>query len=159
MARFWGAVSGPVGAEWAGGWRGALAVSTTSCFGVCCWLFIGNRRGSLSGQEDEWSSVVCEAAFNLLKCYIGTCLESQWFRLGAFTVGAWIQSLVRELRSHMLCGMAKIKKKKRAVQMLGAIIDSASIMEYLPCTRHSIGSRGQIRPKPPSSLSHRANRS
>ena len=108
MAPLWGAVSGPVGAEWARGWGRALASSTMSSFGVCCWLFIGNRRGSLSGQEDERSSVVCEVAFVPLKRYIGTCLEIQWLRLGAFTVGAWVQSLVRELRSHMLCGMTKI---------------------------------------------------
>ena len=114
MAQFWGAVSGPVGAECAGGWRGVLAISTTSSCGVCCWLFIGNRRASLSGQEDEWSSVVYEVAFVPLKRCTGTCLEIQWLRLGAFTVGAWVQSLVRELRSHMLCGMAKKKKKSCA---------------------------------------------
>ena len=93
------------------------------------------------------------------KRYTGACLEVQRLRLGALTVGSWVQSLVRELRSHMLCGMAKIKKK-RAVRMSGAvIISSANVMEYLPCTRHSIGSRGQEWPKPLSSLSLHANRS
>ena len=33
--------------------EGAPAISTASSFGVCCWLFIGNRRGSLSGQEES----------------------------------------------------------------------------------------------------------
>ena len=35
----------------------------------------------------------------------------QWLGLGAFTVVAQVQSLVRELRSHKLRGMAKKKKK------------------------------------------------
>ena len=30
-----------------------------------------------------------------------------WLGLSAFTAGAWVQSLVRELRSHKPCGEAK----------------------------------------------------
>ena len=36
---------------------------------------------------------------------------SQWLRLRASNAGAWVQSLVRELRSHLLRGAAKKKKK------------------------------------------------
>ena len=35
----------------------------------------------------------------------------QWLGLGAFTVGGQVQSLVRELRSLKLHGLAKKKKK------------------------------------------------
>ena len=39
-------------------------------------------------------------------------LEVQWLGLSAFTAGAQVQSLVRELRSHKLPNTAKRKKKK-----------------------------------------------
>ena len=39
------------------------------------------------------------------------CLVVQWLRLHAFNAGGVGQSLVRELRSHMLHGMAGEKKK------------------------------------------------
>ena len=35
----------------------------------------------------------------------------QWLGLGTFTARPWVQSLVKELRSHKLCGEAKKKKK------------------------------------------------
>ena len=35
----------------------------------------------------------------------------QWLGLGAFTAGAWVQSLVRELRSCKPGGAAKKKEK------------------------------------------------
>ena len=37
----------------------------------------------------------------------------QWLGLGNFTARARVQSLVRELRSHKLSGMAKKKKKRK----------------------------------------------
>ena len=37
-------------------------------------------------------------------------LAVQWSGLGTFTAGAWVQSLVRELRSRKLCGAARKKK-------------------------------------------------
>ena len=40
----------------------------------------------------------------------GNSLVVQWLGLHAFTARAWVQSLVRELRSHKLCGMAKNKR-------------------------------------------------
>lgn len=40
-------------------------------------------------------------------------LAVQWLRVHAFTTGAWVRFLVRELGSHMLCGMAKKLKKKK----------------------------------------------
>ena len=39
---------------------------------------------------------------------IGTSLVVQWLRLKFLMPGAWVQSLIGELRSHMLCSMAKI---------------------------------------------------
>ena len=45
--------------------------------------------------------------------YTGTSLMVQWLRLCFPMQGAQVQSLVRELRSHMLNHVAKKKKKKR----------------------------------------------
>ena len=42
---------------------------------------------------------------------LGNSLVVQWLGLSAFIVGAQVQSLVRELRSHKLCSVAKRKKK------------------------------------------------
>ena len=44
--------------------------------------------------------------------YTGTSLMVQWLRLCFPMQGAQVQSLVRELRSHMLNHVAKKKKKK-----------------------------------------------
>ena len=38
----------------------------------------------------------------------------QWLRICTSAIGGLVQSLVRELRSHMLCSAAAKKKKKRA---------------------------------------------
>ena len=43
----------------------------------------------------------------------GNSLVVQWLGLDAFFAGAWAWSLVRELRSHKLCDVAKVKKKER----------------------------------------------
>ena len=51
----------------------------------------------------------------LKKAFTGTSLVVQWLRLpgsNAGMEGAKVQSLVRELRSHMLCGAAKKSKEK-----------------------------------------------
>ena len=40
----------------------------------------------------------------------------QWLRLRAFTAGAQVQSLVRELKSQKLHGVAKKKKKKKKIE-------------------------------------------
>ena len=42
---------------------------------------------------------------------VGKSLVVQWLRLGAFTAGAQVQSLVGQLRFHKLSGAAKKKKK------------------------------------------------
>ena len=34
-------------------------------------------------------------------------MEVQWLQLGSFTSGSWVQSLVRELRSHKLRSAAR----------------------------------------------------
>ena len=57
--------------------------------------------------------MVCELHLN--KTYfLGTSLAVQWLRLHLPMQGVRVQSLVRELRSHMLHGQKnKTKKKKR----------------------------------------------
>ena len=45
--------------------------------------------------------------------YNKSSLVVQWLGLSAFTAVAWVQALVRELRSHKLPSMAKKKKKKK----------------------------------------------
>ena len=42
----------------------------------------------------------------------GNSLVVQWLGLSAFTAGAQVQSLVRQLKSHKPCSVAKKKKKK-----------------------------------------------
>ena len=41
----------------------------------------------------------------------GTSLTVQWLRL--YAANAWVESLVRELRSHIPCSSAKIFEKKK----------------------------------------------
>ena len=48
----------------------------------------------------------------------GNSLSVQWLGLSAFTAVAQVQSLVRELRSCKLCGVAKKKKKKTNLREL-----------------------------------------
>ena len=43
----------------------------------------------------------------------GNSLVVQWLGLDAFFAGAWAWSLVRELRSHKLCDVAKLKNKEK----------------------------------------------
>ena len=45
-----------------------------------------------------------------LKIVIGTSLVAQWLGLHTSTAGAWVQSLVGELRSYKPHSMAKINK-------------------------------------------------
>ena len=42
----------------------------------------------------------------------GNSLVVQWLGLSTFTASVQVQSLVEELRSHKLCGMAKKKKSQ-----------------------------------------------
>ena len=46
----------------------------------------------------------------------GNSLVVKWLGLDAFFAGAWAWSLVRELRSHKLCDVAKLKKKERKIE-------------------------------------------
>ena len=53
----------------------------------------------------------------MLKQSLKTSLVVQWFKDSVLPMhGAWVQSLVRELRSCMLHGVAKKKKKKKKTQ-------------------------------------------
>ena len=46
----------------------------------------------------------------------------QRLRLQASNAGVWVQSLVRELRSHMLCSVVKLKKKQtKKKQLMGTL--------------------------------------
>ena len=49
----------------------------------------------------------------MLGVTFGTSLEIQWLWLHLPTQGVWVQRLVRELRSHMLCGSKKKKERKK----------------------------------------------
>ena len=46
----------------------------------------------------------------------GNSLMVQWLGLRSFTAVAWTQSLVGELESYKMCGMAKNKKGKKLSQ-------------------------------------------
>lgn len=43
---------------------------------------------------------------------LGSSAVASWLEYWAFTAVSWVQSLVRELRYHKLCGMAEKKKSK-----------------------------------------------
>ena len=48
-----------------------------------------------------------------LKFTLGNFLVVQWLRLSTFTAVEWVQSLVKELRSHKFNGVAKNKKQQQ----------------------------------------------
>ena len=73
----------------------------------------------MTGEEtDLWLHTMLISAFSLkmtVNCKIkrtGNSLAVQWLGLRAFTAVAWVQSLVRELRSHKPGSTAKKKKKR-----------------------------------------------
>ena len=57
----------------------------------------------------------------LLKYFQGSSLEVQWLGLGLFTVKAWVQSLVRELRSCKPHGQKRIFLNK-STSTVGVIL-------------------------------------
>ena len=50
--------------------------------------------------------------------WMGNSLEVQWLGLHASTAGATGSIPVRELRSRMLCGMAKKKEKRKKIEWI-----------------------------------------
>ena len=62
----------------------------------------GIDRGMSKGRSKDTSRLTIENA-----------LVVHWLGLHIFTALAWVQSLVRKLISHKICGKAKKKKKKR----------------------------------------------
>ena len=48
----------------------------------------------------------------------GNSLVVQWLGLGTVTARAWVQSLVRELRSCKLCGVTKTKQQQQNDMMI-----------------------------------------
>ena len=55
----------------------------------------------------------------------GNSLAVQWLGLGTLTVVAWVQSLVRELRSHKLHGVAKKIKKQKTNEQTKTIVKTS----------------------------------
>lgn len=53
-----------------------------------------------------------------------------WLGFGAFSAVAWVDSLVGELRSHKLHGVAKIKKRKKERKKLQGNFD-LDVFQYL----------------------------
>ena len=45
--------------------------------------------------------------------------------------GAWVQSLVRELRSHKSCGIAKKKKKREREKRIYTLLEMENILVYM----------------------------
>ena len=64
--------------------------------------------GNLSCEDESRQCVTFKVS------EVWNSLMIQWLGLGAFTVGGQVQSLVRELRSLKLHGLAKKKKKKNS---------------------------------------------
>ena len=57
--------------------------------------------------------IVCKTDIYSIDKNMGEFLGGPVIELGAFTVGTWVQFLVWELRSYILHGAAKKKKKER----------------------------------------------
>ena len=57
----------------------------------------------------------------ILKISLGTSLVVQWLRPCASTAGTRVRSLVRKLRSRMLCSAAKKKRKKERKDLSAAM--------------------------------------
>ena len=62
-----------------------------------------NRKPSMNVKAREWRDLDY-----ILKRPLGNSLVVQWLGLRLFTVGAWVQSLVPELRSLKPCDSKKI---------------------------------------------------
>ena len=75
----------------------------------------------------------------LIKGLGGNSLEVRWLGLCAFTAGTWVWSLVRELRSHKIHGMAKRTNKKEWRLVLPIGVDSYTNSDI----HHSLVSDGE----------------
>ena len=60
-------------------------------------------------DSGAWRAAVCGVAKSQT-CLSMHAVVIQWIGIGALTVRAWVQSLVREPRSHKSLGVAKNKK-------------------------------------------------
>ena len=69
----------------------------------------GLQSMGLQGVRHDWNDLAAAAAaaLNITQCiqskekHAGDVLVVQWLRTGLAMQGAWVQSLVRELRSHL----------------------------------------------------------
>ena len=61
----------------------------------------------------------------------GNSLAVQWLGLSPFNTGARVQSLVRELRSHKLRGIAKHKQTKMTTAFKWLLSSFSSLFNYL----------------------------
>ena len=59
---------------------------------------------------NQWQHHICGNMLFKSDLTSGNSLAAQWLGLSAFTAVAWVQSLVRELRSHKPRGVARKKK-------------------------------------------------
>ena len=76
-----------------------------------CYTFSSSTHGTFSRTDHILRH---KSSLNASKkTEIGNSLVVQWLGLCASTAGDTGQSLVRELRSHMLCSTAKKKKRKK----------------------------------------------
>ena len=92
-----------------------------------------------ANKQDWWRSVEKQA--------LGSSLVVQWLGLGTFTVVAWVQSLVRELRSCKPCGSAKKQTKKPPSTLMALLFQSVPLGQAgVVLTRPGwVGKRGQPR--------------
>ena len=63
--------------------------------------------GSMMLNNWESSGLMILFGRHMLKKHEGNSLAVQWLGFATFTAGAWVQSLVEELRSHRLHSMTK----------------------------------------------------
>ena len=61
----------------------------------------------------------------------------QWVGLSAFTASTWVQSLVGELRSHKLCGMAKKKGEKEIPGKTKCVIEDPKYHHIISIHTHT----------------------
>ena len=95
--------------------RPASGVSLSSEKGVAWNTFLSDPISfsfPFGHTAQHVGSQFCDWGLNLHP-YSASTESSQWLRFCDSTVGTWVPSLVGELRSHMLCGDAKKKRKRK----------------------------------------------
>ena len=80
-----------------------------------------HTKFSASVEPDVWSSM--RDVSHIKENIIGNSLAVQWLRLCQHfhRHGPCVQSLVKELRSHRLCGVTKNKNKKENILIIEVV--------------------------------------